>query len=514
MYKLRIKNNFFQKSVTKCHKTPKRDPHHTPKKPHSKDPKMTTQTTPQPTSQPTQNQPWFTPTPYPYQLAGALQLAYTPRRLLADEPGLGKTIQALLAASITNPTHTLITCPPSLTTNWQNETTRTQIHTHHHHTTPPQTITAANHKKTTPPEKGILILADSLLSTRNAPTITQTLNQWQPDLIIIDEAHRYKNPHSKRTRNLLKLTHHTPTVYALTGTPIISSPLDLLPILKATHTLHNYPTPYVDTYCVQNYFGDWEPRTSMLPDLHARLDATTWIRRTKTQVLTELPPKTRTAITIDVDTSYVKEICQGVDTTSDTQLLTAIARLRRATGLAKTQAAAEHIHTHLQGTRRPIIAWTIHRQVSSELKTQLEHYGHTVAVYDGNTPNHTRDQIVARFQAGQIDVLIANITAAGVGLTLTHANDAVFVETEWTPALVAQAEDRIHRISQTRPVTITTLIAAGTLDPIIHRILAEKIDLLDQITPNSDHKVTTLKTDQRITQLIQSYQTPTRKTHK
>lgn len=507
MYKLRIKNNFLQKSVTKCHKTPKRDPHHTPKNPHPKDQKMTTH----PTSQPTQNQPWFTPTPYPYQLAGALQLAYTPRRLLADEPGLGKTIQALLAASITNPTHTLIICPPSLTTNWQNETTRTQIHTHHHHTHTPQTITAQNHKKTTHPEKGILILADSLLSTRNAPTITQTLTNWKPDLIIIDEAHRYKNPHSKRTRNLLKLTHHTPTVYALTGTPIISSPLDLLPILKATHTLHNYPTPYVDTYCVQNYFGDWEPRPSRLPDLHARLDATTWIRRTKTQVLTELPSKTRTAITIDVDTSYVKEICQGVDTTSDTQLLTAIARLRRATGLAKTTLAAEHIHTHLTGTGRPIIAWTIHRQVSSELKTQLEHYGHTVAVYDGATPNHTRDQIVARFQAGQIDVLIANITAAGVGLTLTHASDAVFVETEWTPALVAQAEDRIHRISQTQPVTITTLVAAGTLDPIIHRILAEKIDLLDQITPDSDHKVTTLKTDQRITQLIQSYQTPTRK---
>ena len=475
---------------------------------------MTTQTTPQPTSQPTQNQPWFTPTPYPYQLQGALQLAYTPRRLLADEPGLGKTIQALLATAITNPQRTLIICPPSLTTNWQNETTRTQIHTHHHHTQPPQTITAANHKKTTPPEKGILILADSLLSTKNAPTLTQTLTNWQPDLIIIDEAHRYKNPHSKRARNLLKLTHHTPTVYALTGTPIISSPLDLLPILKATHTLHNYPTPYVDTYCVQNYFGDWEPRPSMLQDLHARLDATTWVRRTKTQVLTELPSKTRTAITIDVDTSYVKEICQGVDTTSDTQLLTAIARLRRATGLAKTTAAAEHIHTHLQGTGRPIIAWTIHRQVTQDLKTQLEHQGHTVAVYDGNTPNKTRDQIVQRFQAGQIEVLIANIVAAGVGLTLTHANDAVFVETEWTPALVAQAEDRIHRISQTRPVTITTLVAAGTLDPIIHRILAEKIDLLDQITPNSDHKVTTLKTDQRITQLIQSYQTPTRKNPK
>lgn len=472
---------------------------------------MTTQTTPQPTSQQAQNQPWFTPTPYPYQLAGALQLAYTPRRLLADEPGLGKTIQALLATAITNPQRTLIICPPSLTTNWQNETTRTQIHTHHHHTTPPQTITAQNHKKTTPPEKGILILADSLLSTKNATHLTQTLNQWHPDLIIIDEAHRYKNPHSKRTRNLLKLTHHTPTVYALTGTPIISSPLDLLPILKATHTLHNYPTPYVDTYCTQNYFGDWAPRTSMLPDLHARLDATTWIRRTKTQVLTELPSKTRTAIAIDVDTTHVKEICQGVDTTNENQLRATIARLRRITGLAKTQAAAEHIHTHLTGTGRPIIAWTIHRQVTQELKTQLEHLGHKVAIYDGDTPNKTRDQIVARFQAGQIDVLIANIVAAGVGLTLTHASDAVFVETEWTPALVAQAEDRIHRISQTRPVTITTLVAAGTLDPIIHRILTEKIDLLDQITPGSDHKVTTLETDQRVTQLIQSYQTPTRK---
>ncbi|MDK7160711.1 C-terminal helicase domain-containing protein, partial [Pauljensenia sp. UMB3104] len=79
----------------------------------------------------------------------------------------------------------------------------------------------------------------------------------------------------------------------------------------------------------------------------------------------------------------------------------------------------------------------------------------TVRTYYGATSKAERDETVRAFQAGKVDVLIAQITAAGVGLTLTRAQDALFVETEWTPALVTQAEDRIHRITQTSPVAIT-----------------------------------------------------------
>lgn len=109
--------------------------------------------------------------------------------------------------------------------------------------------------------------------------------------------------------------------------------------------------------------------------------------------------------------------------------------------------------------------------------------------YYGATSKAERDATVGAFQAGKVDVLIAQITAAGVGLTLTRAQDALFVETEWTPALVTQAEDRIHRITQTSPVTITTLIAQGTLDPVIHKVLTSKASTLDQLMPGSDHHV-------------------------
>ena len=88
-------------------------------------------------------------------------------------------------------------------------------------------------------------------------------------------------------------------------------------------------------------------------------------------------------------------------------------------------------------------------------------------------------------------MLVAQIAAAGVGLTLTRASTALFVETDWTPALVVQAEDRIHRISQTASVELVTLVAAGTLDERIHDTLAKTIRVLETLTPGSDVHVAT-----------------------
>lgn len=108
-----------------------------------------------------------------------------------------------------------------------------------------------------------------------------------------------------------------------------------------------------------------------------------------------------------------------------------------------------------------------------------------VATIHGGTSHAERDDIVQRFQAGQI-------VAAGVGLTLTRSSDVLFVETDWTPAGVVQAEDRVHRIGQTAHVQITTLIAERTLDAKIHATLATSIQTLNHLTPGSDHAVTEL----------------------
>lgn len=441
---------------------------------------------------------WFKPNPYPYQIIGAIQ-ATQGKTLIADEPGLGKTIQAILWAAITKPSRLLVICPPNLATNWNQEITRTGITQNAIHGT---LLQIKPTKKTFVfPKSGIIICPDTLLTAR--PGLQKQIKQWKPTAAIIDESHRYKNPYAKRTKTILRICHPTPDVLALTGTPIVSSPVDLFATLSILGKLEHFPEDFVNAYTVKNYWGDRIPNPGTLPDLYDRLDKHVWTRRTKTQVLKDLPPKTRAHQTIDLtkaelDTVFAplkQKMTTWETNLKDPELLAEhakryVSQARKATGLAKIPAATEWIINHHTGTGRPLIAWIIHKKVATLLNKNLEKAGLKTAIYNGNTPASDRNRIVEDFQAGKIDVLIGQITAAGVGLTLTRAQDALFVETEWTPALIVQAEDRIHRITQTAPVTITTLIATGTLDPVIHKILSQKIKTLDALTPGSDHQVT------------------------
>jgi SWI/SNF-related matrix-associated actin-dependent regulator 1 of chromatin subfamily A len=455
---------------------------------------------------PNPSSPWFTPQPFPYQTQGALA-ALTGHPIIADEPGLGKTIQALLAIAIKQPTRTLITCPPALTTNWTYETKRSGILTHAlPHNSTLTTITPQTRNPTLP-NTGIIITSDTLLTAR--PTLAQKIHAWNPQMLIADEAHRYKNPTTKRTRTLLNLAKNTPTVIALTGTPITSSPLDILPLLRLTKTTHHFPHNFTHTYCEQNYFGNYIPNPKTLPDLYMRLTDHAWIRRTKADVLPQLPAKARHTHHISLQpkelaTAY-EEVRPQLLTTQEDDPRGLISALRRLTGLAKIPEATRWILEHQEGTRRPLIAWAIHTSVLNGLQQALQQANPNLrtAIYNGQTTAEERDNITRDFQNGHIDILIAQITAAGVGLTLTRASEALFVETEWTPAAVVQAEDRIHRISQTHPVTITTLLAENTLDEPIHRVLQEKIKVLDQLTPGSDHHVTDQHANRRVTDLLE-----------
>jgi SWI/SNF-related matrix-associated actin-dependent regulator 1 of chromatin subfamily A len=441
---------------------------------------------------------WFTPQPYTYQTIGAVRAAFQNHTLIADEPGLGKTIQALLIAAIIKPRRILIICPPSLISNWENETRRSGIAEH----TPASTITTITSSTRTPrrlPAGGIVITSDTLATSRTP--LARLLAAWQPGLLIYDEAHRAKNVRAKRTRTMLHLARKARKTVCLTGTPIVSSPLDVLPLLTMLDKTSYFPANFKTYYTRENYWGTPEPIPERMPDLHRRLNDHVWSRRTKKGVLSDLPPKTRYTQLVDIpDTQRAKafsDVAAKLKRKGYTQAELQdhakefVSQMRHATGMLKIDPAADWITTHVEGTGRPLIVWCIHTEVIHQLADKLTHtLPHaTVRTYYGATSKAERDATVTAFQAGKIDVLIAQITAAGVGLTLTRAQDALFVETEWTPALVTQAEDRIHRITQASPVTITTLIAPGTLDPIIHKVLTTKAATLDQLTPGSDHHV-------------------------
>src|SRR5699024_3429749 len=102
--------------------------------------------------------------------------------------------------------------------------------------------------------------------------------------------------------------------------------------------------------------------------------------------------------------------------------------------------------------------------------------------------------VVDDYQAGRVPVLVASIHAAGVGITLTRGCDAFFAETDWTPAIIAQAEARQDRRGQTRPVTCTTFHAPGTLDERVQAQLVRKGEELDEMMPDADDDVAVVDT--------------------
>ncbi|MBF4460525.1 helicase-related protein [Pseudoclavibacter sp. VKM Ac-2867] len=123
---------------------------------------------------------------------------------------------------------------------------------------------------------------------------------------------------------------------------------------------------------------------------------------------------------------------------------------------------------------RPLIVCVHHKDVVSALAAAIFGDEGRTAVLNASSTNDQRDEIVGSVQAGRIAVLVASITAAGVGITLTRRQDALDAESDGTVGKIDQSEDRLHRIGQTNNVLITTLIAPGTLDEHIQRFPVAK----------------------------------------
>jgi SNF2 family DNA or RNA helicase len=150
-----------------------------------------------------------------------------------------------------------------------------------------------------------------------------------------------------------------------------------------------------------------------------------------------------------------------------------MSEVRASLATAKIPALVE-IVADIEEADEPIVVFSAHRAPIDHLGTR-----DGWAAITGDTPATARTEIEARFQRGELRGVAATIQAGGVAITLTRAHRAVFVDQDWTPALNAQAEDRICRIGQDRGVIITRLIADHTLDRRIAEVLASKTAIID-----------------------------------
>lgn len=405
----------------------------------------------------------------PYQVEGANWLAGKRAALLADEMGLGKTAQAIAACDEVLAENVLVVCPASVCENWRREFGKFSM-------------------------TGIapLVLSYDKAARGDA-------DDWIGDVLVLDEAHYLKSPTSKRTNrifgdeNFTGVAEQAFRVILLTGTPMPNHPAELWPALRAlapeTITNPSSGKPYsywqfVKKFCKTEFngYGDAPQIVGAKnhEDLRKRLDGF-MLRRLKRDVLKDLPP-------ISYDNLYVEgavpqdheylaqawaaaEVLQTVGVDGLSKAVDAMATLRRLTGLAKVPACVDWIKDFLESGRK-LVVFAYHKEVIDELVRNIP----TVGLIRGNTNPAGRQAEVDAFQdAKGPAVFIGQIQAAGTGITLTAASDVLFVESDWTPANIAQAAQRVHRIGQTEPCLIRFATLARSIDEDIERALVRKV---------------------------------------
>ena len=451
---------------------------------------------------------------FPYQIIGAYGVAGG-HTLLADSPGVGKTFQSLAAAAALRAQALLIICPPVVTTNWAREVVKSGIFTEEDIAT-----FRTGRKEPVIDDAKVIIIADSLLASR--PHLIHHLSIWMNKqervVVAYDEIHRAKTMGAKRSDAVLDMVALSPHArrVGITGTPVLAGPHELVTLLEFTGHLgpvFGGAGPFLEAYCTRDRFGGFHPRKTALPELHRKLNEHVWVRRTKKDVLPFLPEKHITSVELDVDLKeyrrthreVVEEIIawfeafvaqegrwpyiEEIDVFAQDNLRYA-SSLRMAAGMTKVATAIDMVTEWVKANPdEPVIVWAHHIDVIAALHQTATDSGVKTGVIAGGISTKERDRLVDGFQAGQIEVLVCSITAAGVGITLTRGCNAIFVESDWTPALMLQAMDRQHRIGQTKEVHAEILLALGTLDEHIQGTLAKKGETLEVILGDDSNSV-------------------------
>ena len=234
------------------------------------------------------------------------------------------------------------------------------------------------------------------------------------------------------------------------------------------------------------------------------------LRRTKSQVLTELPPRTEIVLPVELTTRKWRSTnrCAAKRWTSwpsleapqnqkSIAILAEMMRLRRAVcnpelvapgiGIASSKLAAfAHLVDELLENRHKVLVFSQFVDHLSLIRKHLDARGIRYQYLDGSTPMQERKKRVDAFQAGEGDLFLISLKAGGVGLNLTAADYVIHMDPWWNPAVEDQASDRAHRMGQLRPVTIYRLVARHTIEEGIVDLHRHKRDLADSLLEGGD----------------------------
>lgn len=418
----------------------------------------------------------------PYQQAGIEFMVERQNVLLADPPGLGKTIEIAGTLNQLHSPRVLIVCPASLRLNWIQELQKWLSYT---------------------PESLEVVSVDSVWRKGVFSRLVAT----SFDFMAVDEAQYIKEMDSKRSMACAALAAKAKRVVLMTGTPVKNRPRD------AFHLLHilapdifpdyrQFALRYCAAFQQTIYIKGGKKRTiwndngsSNLEELNDLLRSTIMLRRSKEDALPQLPKKRRQIIEVEGAPKEVKaektaweEVCASIGYEEALRQMeagagiafTEMASKRKTVAISKIPFVVEHVSNLLESGEK-VILFAHHRDVISGLADGLKDY--SPVTYVGGMNEKQKDGAKRRFmEDDDCRVFIGNIQAAGTGLTLTVSSTVVFAEMSYCPSDMEQCEDRACRIGQTAgSVLVQHIVLAGSLDVTMGQKLLEKQKIADII---------------------------------
>lgn len=408
-----------------------------------------------------------------FQKEGLSFLLANPRTLLADEMGLGKTVQALACLAAAKEFPALIVVPPHLLRNWQTEITRFL----RLEGKPARVCVLAGLKPYQPPEADVYIIHYLLLRGWK-----QALPQMGFKAVVFDEIQELRHGGTEKYSAASLLAEECERVIGLSGTPIYNKGSEIWNVVNILdyHCLGDWES-FTRAWC--DGYGNHLVRNPALLGEHLRREGLI-LRRTKEEVLAELPPKRRLVQEIDSDDKVYRELMRPVmdqlgsllalhpDARERALLEEQVGRgERQATGVAKAPFVAAFVRA-LEDSGEKVLLFAHHHAVMDIYRKELAAY--RPVFITGRESTTQKEEAVARFMEGKTNLCVISLRAAS-GLNLQRASCVVFGELDWSPAVHSQAEDRAHRMGQKDSILCYYLVAPQGSDRDMQDALGLKV---------------------------------------
>ena len=441
--------------------------------------------------------------------------------LLADEPGLGKTAQALLAAEAANAYPLLVVVPNVVKTNWAREAG----------------LWTPNRPATVIHGNGDNIDGFADIVVVNYEVLDRHVG-WLGDLgfrgMVVDEAHFIKNKSSQRSQHVLQLSERIrsrvvrPLLMALTGTPLINDIEDFRAIWQFLGWIDD-KKPTADLMVALEETGLTPADPGFYPAARKSVIDMGIVRRRKVDVAADIPARRVADLPVELDDDLGRSIreaerelarrlvhrydtaletrtsgavVEGIDhelvrrvatwereDTTTTKTEENVFTMMRRIGQAKAGLAADYA-AQLARNVGKVVFFAKHVDVMDVAEETFAKRGIKYSSIRGDqTPRARQKNIDAFTEDPEVEIVVCSLMAAGVGLNLQVASNLVLAELSWTDAEQTQAIDRIHRIGQAEPVTAWRIIAAQTIDTRIAELIDSKAGLAARALDGSDEEV-------------------------